>query len=130
MSLSDRIKRVYRKRVLKLGNGIAESGKFARGHAPNIRKRLDTSVTLVAQKTDNEKTRDKKTVILIFMMRDESLETGGVDQLCEGDLYWRDPEFDSDQRPFVWTGEKRNEGQHYTVGIFERYESASQGQGV
>lgn len=129
MALSDRIKRIYERRFLRRGF-FAERGQFARGHNPNTKRPITTSVKVVADKTETEQKRDRKTVITIFAMRDEGLDTGGVNEFCTGDLYWRDPEFDPNPEPFVWTGELREQGQHYSIAVFERYESISQGQGV
>lgn len=135
MSLADRIKRVYAKRILKSKNGFAENGKFGRRRvsgqpADSSGKPIRTSVFFRSQADENEGTREKVTTIGVWMLKDEDHELGGVSELRTGDLYWRDPEFDSDNRPFSFTGVTIEEGQHYRVAEFQRYDVESFGRGV
>lgn len=129
MALSDLQKKVYKGRILNPAFGFAESGQFERRRK---KRPLGASVTLRAEKIESEGTHDEYERIELFFLRDESdADVGGVAILRPGDLYYRDPEFDPDHsRPYRWTGEKLEEGRHYTRATFQRYKNVSQGKGI
>ena len=128
MAHSDRIKRIYKNRMLRTSVGFAERGHFARRNSPKSKKPLTTSVTLARSKSENDQTRKLTTRIEVFFMRDESdADVGGVQDLRSGDLYFRDPKFDADSRPYSFTDEIIEQGQNYTRAVFQRFENASQG---
>lgn len=129
MPLDDRIKRVYRNRMLRDRNGFAENGQFARRIQPGLKKPLRTSVEFRAQADENDDTREQITTIGVWMLRDEESDIGGVAELFKGDLYFRDPKFDDVGRPFAFTGVIIERGQHYQKAEFQRYELESVGRG-
>lgn len=128
MGMSDRIKNHYRNRVLRQGNGFAERGQFARKRSEKY-KTLETSVTESRETNEDLNTVDKVERIEVFIHRDTENENGGVDDLYHGDKYIRDPEFDSNQAPFIFNGRILEKGQHYIRAEFERYRRNSQGAG-
>lgn len=134
MPFDDRILRVYAKRMLRPRNGFAEQGTFFRRNLPGVPKTIRTSVQYRSQSDENDGTREKRTVIGVFMLKHEGFELDGivydgVKLLRKGDLYIRDPKFDCDERPFSFTGAILEEGQHYRVAEFQRYSLESVGHG-
>jgi hypothetical protein len=130
MSHSQRAKKAYANHLLRVGLGHAENGQFARRSTPATKKQLVASVTVRQTETETDQTLETPTLIEVMFLRDEANAKGGVNQLQTGDLYWRDVTFDSDQRPFSWTGEILEQGEHYTRAVFQRFNLVSQGKGV
>lgn len=128
MTFNDRLKTFYRSRILATTLGFAETGTFT-PYDTGTPRTLTASVTVREIQNTQDETREQRETIELFILRDESDDLGGVAQLQFADEYIRDPEFDSNDEPFIYRGEVIEQGKHYYKAVFERYAQSSQGRG-
>lgn len=124
MSFSARRKRIYAAHHL---GQFAERTVF-RPVAGDARP-IWFSISPEQRAESTEHTQDEMERLVVFGLRDQTHEKGGVSELKLGDSIQRFPNRDPDQRPIVYDGELIEWDEHTFTAIFLRDRRTVQGRG-